>query len=895
VLIACFTVLPSRVNRAIFVIDINGIVDSQLVGRVAIIGALVAAVLLAAMAWRRRRVWIARLSWPLIGWLALGVIGLAALVLISQPPGYLRRHGLGEIAWLSQDFDSRHSIFYAGFAIVAGLAWRDRASLPVLGLLLMAYGYLLELAQHFVPTRTFLIKDLVSNGVGIVLGLGWVYLYDALFGAKRPRSSRPARRLRRRSARTGATLVLAALGIALASGRSEAVVERLEVLQREPFAGGAAFGKVGRYERVVGRLHFAVDPDHPANAPVVDLALAPRDERGLVTFVADFVLLRPEDLARGNHRLLYEVNNRGNLGALAFFNEAPWSNDPSTPEDAGNGFLLERGYSLLWSGWNWDVLPGDGRLQIELPVATAAGAPITGTIAAEFVVGQWTRSAPFMWGNSRGYPPLSLDAPDARLTVRDEPGGLRREIARDLWRFARLEGDRLVPDRSHVFHVAGFEPGRIYEVVYEARGPRVVGLGLAAIRDAISFFRFETEDGAGGANPLAEAGAPDPETALIFGISQSGRVIQHMLWQALHVDEAGRMTFDGALVHVAGAGKGSFNHRFAQTTRHPSQLEDHEYPADFFPFATTPTRDPVSGASGDVLARARAAGAVPRLVYTTTSTEYWTRAASLLHTVVTGGRDVPLDPSARLYFIAGAQHGNWRFAERGPYQNCGNPLDHRPPLRALLLALDAWVTKGREPPPSVYPRLDDGTLGSVEDYRGAFPKIPGIALPGGNLRPPRLDLGPRFVSHGIADRQPPEFGPAFVTRVPLPDADGNDLGGIRLPAVAVPVGTYTGWNLRHPEVGAPDKLARWSGSFLPFASDETTRASTGDPRPSLAERYASRDDYRTRIETAARSLAADGFLLEHDLAAITERAVAFYDGVRAHEAADPSCAYTLGE
>ena len=893
-LVTCFTVLPSRVNRAIFMIDIDGLVDPRFVGRLAIGGALAAAVLLVALAWRRRRVWIPRLSVPLLGWLALGVIGLAALVLISQPPWYLRRHGLGEIAWLPQDFDPRHSIFYAGFAIVAALAWRDRVSLSVLGLLLMAYGYLLELAQHFVPTRNFLIKDLVSNGVGILLGLGWIYLYDSLFGAKRPRVSQPARRPRRRSARTGVTLVLAA-GVALAPEPGEAVVERLEVLERSPFAGGMAFGKVGSYERIVGRLHFAVDPGDPANAPIVDLELAPRDDRGLVTFVADFVLLRPDDLGRGNHRLLYEVNNRGNLGALAFFNEAPWSNDPRTPEDAGNGFLLERGYSLLWSGWNWDVLPGHGRLQIELPVATDAGAPITGAVAAEFVVGQWTRSAPFMWGNSRGYPPLHLDAPDARLTVRDEPDGERREIARDLWRFARLEGDRLVPDPSHVFHVAGFEPGRIYEVVYEARDPVVVGLGLAAIRDAISFFRFETEDGVGGANPLAEAGAPDPRTALIFGISQSGRVIQHMLWQTLHLDEAGRMTFDGALIHVAGAGKGSFNHRFAQTTRHPSQLEDHQYPADFFPFTTTPARDPVSGAKGEVLARARAAGAVPRLFYTTTSTEYWTRAASLLHTDVTGSRDVPLDLRARLYFIAGAQHGNWRFAERAPFQNCGNPLDHRPPLRALLLALDAWVIAGVEPPASVYPKLQDGTLGSVEDYRGAFPKIPGIALPRGNLRPPRLDLGPRFASHGIADRQPPEFGPAFVTRVPLPDADGNDLGGIRLPAVAVPVGTYTGWNLRHPEVGAPDKLARWSGSFLPFVPDETARASLGDPRPSLAERYASRDDYGTRIEAAARSLAADRFLLEDDLAQITERAVAFYDRVGAHEAADLSCAYTIGE
>ena len=563
--------------------------------------------------------------------------------------------------------------------------------------------------------------------------------------------------------------------------------------------------------------------------------------------------------------------------------------------DAGDGFLFEQGYSLLWSGWNWDVLPGDRRLQIELPVATEDGAPITGTVAAEFVVSGWTRSAPFMWGNSRGYPPASLTAPDARLTVRTEPDAPRTEIPRDHWRFARLDGARLVPDPKQVFHFAGFEPGLIYEVVYPAQGPRVVGLGLAAIRDAISFFRFEAADATGTANPLAQAGAPDPETALIFGISQSGRVIQHMLWQALHVDEAGRMVFDGALIHVAGAGKGSFNHRFAQTTRHPSHLEDQQYPADFFPFTTTPGRDPLTGAKGDVLERARVAGALPRLFYTTTSTEYWTRAASLLHTDVAGSEDVPLHPRARLYFLAGAQHGNWRFPERSPFQNCGNPLDHRPPMRALLLALDAWVSEDRAPPDSVYPKLAAGTLGSVEDYRRAFPKIPELAVPSGNLQPPRLDLGPHFANDGIADWQPPKFGPPYVTRVPLPDADGNDLGGIRLPDLAVPLGTYTGWNLRGPEIGAPDKLARWSGSFVPFAPTEAARRAAGDPRPSLEARYASRADYRDRIEAAARELITDGFLRADDVPGLTARAIAFYDRVRAHRQDDPSCAYIVGD
>ncbi len=688
---------------------------------------------------------------------------------------------------------------------------------------------------------------------------------------------------------TPPVLILLALAAALLIGPARpagARVERVEIIERGTLAGGAAFGGVGAYERIRGRLHYAVDPKDPANARIVDLGLAPRDARGLVTFAGDFLLLRPKGLGRGNHRLLYEVDNRGNLGMLAFFDDAPWSNDPRELGDFGDGFLLRQGYSLLWSAWNWDVLPGDGRLQIELPIATENGAPITGPVAAEFVLMREAKSAPFMWGDSRGYPPVDLEEPQARLTVRDEPTGARTPIPRDRWRF---DGP------TRVLYEPGFLPGRIYELVYAAREPRVVGLGLAAIRDALSFFRFEGQDSAGTPNPLADDGRPDPEATLAFGISQSARVLQHLLLEGLHVDEAGRMVFDGALIHVPGGGKGSFNHRFAQTTRHPSELEDQQYPADFFPFATTPEIDPVTGAKGDVLTRAGAAGALPKLFYTLTSTEYWARSASLLHTDVEGERDLPLAANARLYMFAGAQHGNWRTPARGPYQNCGNALDHRPPMRALLLALDAWAGRGTAPPASAFPNLAGGTLGSVADYRRAFPAIPGVRLPARNLQPPRLDLGPRFASQGIADLQPPAFGPPFITRVPLPDADGNDLGGMRLPAVALPLGTYTGWNLRGLEVGAPDHLARWSGSFIPFARTEAEARAAGDPRPSLEARYRSRQDYESKVAAAAEELVRQRRLLEVDVAPITARAGAFYDRLLKHRPDDPSCAFELEE
>lgn len=654
----------------------------------------------------------------------------------------------------------------------------------------------------------------------------------------------------------------------LAAASAPAEVVRLEVASREPFAGGMAFGPTGAYEKIRGRLVYSIDPASPANAAVVDLKLAPFDLRGRVVFSGDFVLLKPVDLAKGNHRLLYDVNNRGNLGILARLNRGEGTNDPRTAAHAGNGFLMRRGYSILWSGWNWDVLPGDGRLQIELPIATDGGRTITGTVVAEIVVDQRAEVQPFAWGNSRCYEVVDATTTrEASLTVRDEQRAPRVEIPRDRWRFA---------DATHLRLDGGFEPGRIYELVYTAKDPRVVGLGLTAIRDAISFFHFGVRDEAGTPSPLARTAAdgtlrPDPEKALIFGISQSGRVIQHMLFQGLHVDEAGRMVFEAAMPHVAGAGKGSFNHRFAQTTRHPSPLEDHQYPADFFPSTTVPDTDPVTGETGDVLAVAKAMGKVPLLMYTGTSTEYWTRAASPLHTNTTGMKDAAVDDRVRMYFIAGGQHGITAARDR-VFENRPNPLDHSPPLRALLLALDRWATTGKAPPPSLYPRIDRSELVTAAAYAESFPRIPGSQAPKRNLEPPRLDLGLRFKTEGIIDKQPPVFGPAYATFVPAPDADGNDRGGIRLPEVAAPLGTYTGWNLRPPAMGATGELARWSGSFFPFATTDEERRQSGDPRPSLRERYRNKADYVKRVEAAADGLRKQGYLLDEDARAIVEKA-----------------------
>ncbi len=658
-------------------------------------------------------------------------------------------------------------------------------------------------------------------------------------------------------------------------------VERVEIVDRQPVAAGARFGSAGAYEKIRGRAFFALDPDAPANKAIADLALAPRDPQGLVHFSAEFLMLRPVDPALRNGTLLYEVNNRGRIAILAQLDEALPSNDPSAIAELGNGLLLQQGFTLMWSAWTWDVAadPGERRLVLDPPVAAQDGKAITGRVAYEFLVNAPSATAPFAGIEGRAYPLAHDDAADAELTWRERPDGPRETVARSRWAFIP-PADGRAPQRVRL--EGGFEPGRIYELTYEARDPVVVGTGMAGIRDLLSYMR---------AHPFE--GAPAPPRTLIFGISQSGRLIQTMLLDGLHIDEAGKPVFDAAFIHVAGAGKGGFNYRFAMPTRHFSMLEDHIYPTDYFPFTTATERDPVTGASGSVLDAARKLGAVPKLFYTNESTEYWNRAASLIHTDPAGEHDVPPDPNARIYLIAGAQHYVGRQRERGLFANCVNPENHYRALRALLLALDRWMRDGSEPPPSTYPRIADGTLVTVAAYKQAFPNIPGIVLPESNLRPPRLDLGPRFDSERIADVVPPRLLAPFETLVPRPDGDGNDEGGVMLPELLAPLGTRTGFNTRNAAAGFPAATGRWDGSFIPFPRTEAERQALSDPRPPLAARYKDRADYAARLRKAAEHVAADGFLRKEEIDSVVAEGGAFYDHVMAHDPRDRSCAYLL--
>ncbi len=654
-----------------------------------------------------------------------------------------------------------------------------------------------------------------------------------------------------------------------------AEVVAVEVLGREPFASGKAFGNTGPYERIHGRLTIAVDPDSEANARIADLQHAERSATGQVECRSDFFLLKPVDPSRGNGVLLYDVNNRGNKLALEAFNGAR-SNDPATRADAGDGFLMRHGYSLLWSGWNGEVQEdGTQRLLLELPLAVdAAGQPLTGTAHLEFCVTETTFSRPFAWspwGVSKPFPAVTTDNDHATLVMRPRRDAEAITIPRGAWGFARIEGDQVISDPTHVYLQDGFRPGWLYDLVYQATDARITGLGFAAIRDSVSFFRYGGKPEISG--PLeAQLFGGALTHAYIFGISQSGRVIHHLIYDGFNSDEADRQVFDGALLHVAGAGKGMFNHRFRMTTEYGTEHEGYLSGSEFFPFTPVPQTDPVTGQRGDTGQRARQRGHLPKLIFTQSSTEYWSRAASLLHTDVTGRKDLDLPESMRVYLVASSQHLGGGPATPGICQQPRNPLDDRPPvLRAMLVNLDHWVRGNIAPPPSRYPRLDDGTLVDLPTWQKGFPAIPGVNLPTRHYQPYRLDFGPRMHSEGIPDRIPPHMGPPYPTYVPAVDADGNDIAGIRLPEIAIPLGTHTGWNLRAEQTGAGGVLSRLDGMFVPFAKTKQERLSDDDPRLSLEERYASRDAYLGQLTRVAVELVGDRLLLPEDALQILQR------------------------
>jgi hypothetical protein len=635
---------------------------------------------------------------------------------------------------------------------------------------------------------------------------------------------------------------------------AQAALVRIEVEERSDVLGGKEFGAAGAYERITGKAFFTVDPSLEANRIICDVDKAPRNEKGLVEFSSDIYVLKPRDPARGNGAALYEVSNRGRKGMLAMFNRAGGSLDPRREADFGDGFLMEQGFTLVWLGWQFDIPRQEGLMRLYTPVI---GGSITGPVRAEFVVDSRVTRNSLGDRSHIPYPPVNPNDEKLTLTVRDRSDGPRSAIARDRWR---------IEDGTYVVMPSGFEPGRIYEVVYEAKDPVVVGLGPAAVRDLMSFLKY-------GGNAVTVLGDHRRyiKQAYGFGVSQSGRFLRTFLYYGFNADERGRRVFDGIMSHVAGGGRGSFNHRFAQPSRDAHPFMNLFYPTDIFPFTDAVQSDPETGLSDGLLVRAEKAGVAPKIFYTNSSYEYYGRAASLIHTTLDGSGDVPPGENTRIYLFAGSQHGPAGFPPvKGNTRHLPNFNDFRWPMRALLLRLHAWAKEGKEPPASRYPTVEAGTLAPLDEVR--FPKIPGVAFPTRMHKAYRVDYGPEFRSAGIVSLEPPKVGKPFGMRVPQVDADGNETAGIRMPGIQVPLGTFTGWNLRVEKIGAPDELYSMVGSWIPFARTAAERQKRGDPRLSTEERYKGRGEYLEKVEAAARALAGEGYLLEGDVGMIVERA-----------------------
>ena len=651
-------------------------------------------------------------------------------------------------------------------------------------------------------------------------------------------------------------------------------VTRLEITSQKPFAGGQSFGDVGPYTQIDGIAHLAVDPLHPANETIADIKLAPRNAQGLVEFSADFRILRPDDPAKGNRRLLLDVLNRGKALALRNINSAP-DIAPDAPLDPGNGFLMRQGYSVVWCGWQHDVPDAPGLLRIHAPEAMEDGKPISGRIVVTFQPNAQVQSQYLSDRMHRAYPADRLEDWESVMTVQDDEDAREHVIPRKQWWFARMEDGRRIPDPCYVHLEGGFQPGKVYQVIYTTTGAPVVGLGLLATRDIASHLRFEGSSGAAGTGEL--------EHAYAFGVSQSGRFLRSFLYHGVNYDEADRAVFDGFIPHVAGGKRGEFNQRFAQPSSQATRSVN-----SLFPFADLPQTDPDTGLTDGLLFRLASQGELPKVMSTYTSSEYWAGHGALVHTDVEGTYDVDPPDAVRVYAFAGAQHalGGLPLTDVDPVDgyrgaHAFNCIEYRSLLRAALVNLDRWVTDGTPPPPSQHPRIANGTAVTPTTAAANLGAVPGVKLPKPVRKFTRLDFGP---DPGVPTVVPATIGRDYPCLVSQVDADGNEVSGIRLPLVSVPLATHLGWNRRHADIGGEGQILSTGGasggtlrgSSIPFAATRSEREASGDPRPSIEERYESRQAFLDQIEAAARQLVADGYLLEQDVQPLLSQAAEHY-------------------
>jgi hypothetical protein len=639
--------------------------------------------------------------------------------------------------------------------------------------------------------------------------------------------------------------VSAVLGILLltpAPGRAE--LTRVEITRRVDVLNGKAFGSVGPYEKLYGKAHFAVDPSNPRNQVIADIDLAPRNSVGKVEFSADLFILKPKDPSRGNGVVFFDVINRGRFRLLSTFSGATAADDPTTEADFGDASLLLQGFTLVAVGWQFDV--EDELIGLDAPIPTRNGQPIRGWLREWFIPNQASDSFNWTGGNAtRGYVPVDLNAPDYRLTSREGLFAARRLIPRADWQFGRVADGRHVRDPDFVTLKGGFKPGLTYELAYESQNPPVVGLGLAAVRDMASAMKYDPAIVAPG------------RYAYMYGSSQTGRTLRLIIHGGFTIDERGRKVFDAAFVKTGGASIGRFNERFALVNSLGVFTETQ------FPFQYQVTTDPVTGRRDGLGARIPA-GLEPKIFTFDTGSEYWDkgRLGALRHTSIDGTGDLPDAPNVRVYYVAGSRHGSGTVPagdSGGQFKN--NTLNYDWAQRGLMTALDAWVREGKEPPPSRHPRFADGTMAAHHELK--FPAIPGVQWPTHVPSGYRWDVD-----------TPVSALPFLLSQI---DVDGNEIGGIRLPEQEVPLATTTGWLFRSERIGAPHTLMVNSGGYIPFSLTRAEREKTGDPRLSVAERYAGRADYLSKVTQVANRLAEERYVLKGDVPAMVAAAGKHWD------------------
>ena len=630
-------------------------------------------------------------------------------------------------------------------------------------------------------------------------------------------------------------LIAGMIGLA---GPSAAKVVKFEIVRVEsPAFEGRSFGAVGTYDRIIARATIAVSSDDSHNKIIVDLDRVPRNPQGLVEAMTDVEILRPTIAANGNRRLFYEALNRGNKLGIALFNDHPVVvNDPAKAADAGNGFLMNRGYTIVWSGWQGDVVPGAGRMTFSPPIVPG----VTGLAREDFIFDHMDNPA----GATLSYPAADLDPTHAKISVRQREADPRATPA-------GLEAKFHEPTKILIDRPEGFDAGAIYEFIYTARDPKVMGLGFAATRDIVSFLRNEATDAAGTANPLA--GRID--RAIGFGASQSGRYLHDYLYLGFNADEAGRTVFDGLMPHISGGKKTFTNYRFSQPGRSPYQHADLLYPGADFPFTYPVITDMLTGKSDGFLARCLAAGNCPKIIKTDSEIEFYQQRASLVVTD-TQGNALDMPDNIRLFLLSNLQHFAMANAKSEMVKTCvfpTNPLNAGPPARALLVALDGWISNSTLPPASRYPSRSDGTLVSPAIDDVGFPRLPGFAYTSRLARPTVIK----------SEEMPPTKGATYPVFVPKTDADGRDIAGLRLPTLEAPAATHTGWNLRKAGFGEGE-LCDNNGAMISFAMTREQRLKNNDPRLSMAERYPNEGDRAGAIAKAAQQLIRDRLLLQED-------------------------------